>query len=42
MEQRPFHSHKPTPVSLLNLGTAVLIVGWLTVASYAIAYLISR
>jgi hypothetical protein len=41
MEERPL-SHKATQVTLLNLGTAGLIVAWLATASYAIAYLISH
>ena len=41
MEERPL-SHKATPFTRLNLGTAGLIVAWLAVACYAIAYLISH
>jgi hypothetical protein len=41
MEQRPL-SHKANRVTLLNLGMAGLIVAWLAVACYAIAYLISH
>jgi hypothetical protein len=29
-------------ITLLNLGTAVLMAAWLAVACYGIAYLISR
>jgi hypothetical protein len=41
MEERPL-SHKASQGTLLNLGTAGLIVAWLAVACYAIAYLIAH
>ena len=41
MEERP-PSHKVSPVTLLNLGTAGLIVAWLAVACYAIVDLLSH
>jgi hypothetical protein len=41
MEER--HSpQKPTQLTLLNLGSAGVIVAWLAVACYAIAYLASH
>jgi hypothetical protein len=41
MEQR-LSSRKATSFTVLNLGTAGVIVAWLAVACYAIAYLISH
>jgi hypothetical protein len=41
MEER-LSSRKATPFTLLNLGTAGVIVAWLAVACYAIAYLTSH
>jgi hypothetical protein len=35
-------SHKATLSTALNLGTIGVIVAWLAVASYAIAYLVSH
>ena len=40
-EERPL-SGKASQGTLLNLGTAGLIVAWLAVACYAIAYLIAH
>jgi hypothetical protein len=34
--------HRPTPFTLLNLGTLGVFVVWLAAACYALAYLISR
>jgi hypothetical protein len=33
---------KATRFTLLNLGTAILVVTWLAVACYAITYLVSH
>jgi hypothetical protein len=41
MEER-LSLRKASPLTLLNLGTAGVIVAWLAVACYAIAYLISH
>jgi len=41
MEQR-LTSRKANSFTVLNLGTACVIVAWLAVASYAIDYLISH
>ena len=41
MEKRPA-SHKAPRVTLLNLGTVGLVVAWLAVACYALAYLVSH
>jgi len=35
-------SRKPTPFTLLNLGTVAFILAWLAAAFYAVAYLISH
>ena len=41
MEERP-SSQRATQFTLLNLGTAGLVVAWLGVACYAVAYLVAH
>jgi hypothetical protein len=40
--EEPVSSRRSSPVSLLDLGTVVVILAWLAVACYAITYLTSR
>jgi hypothetical protein len=40
--ERPLSPSKATPFALLNLMTVGVILAWLAVACYAIAYLISH
>lgn len=40
---KPAHSpHEAIPVTLLNLVTLAVLVAWLAVAAYSLAYLVSH
>jgi hypothetical protein len=41
MDERP-SSQEVTPFRLMNLGMVGFVIAWLTVACYAIAYLVSH